>query len=318
MKEPAHTSPPPLSLDLRSLAPRSLPMRSLLFVPGDSEKKLSKVADCGADAVILDLEDAVAPERKSAARQMVAEFLSATPREKRPLQYWVRVNPYDTGMTLGDLAAICGGAPDGIMQPKINGPDDVHRLSLHLDAFEAAHGIAAGSIRVLPVATETARAPFALGNFPGANLSRLSGLTWGAEDLSAAVGASTNRDSSGDWAVTYRMVRSLTLLAAHGAGVQAIETLYVDFRDEAGLMASCRAARAEGFSGRIAIHPAQVAAINESFTPSAEEVAHARRVVEAFAAAPGAGTVGLDGKMLDIPHLRQAHGVLAQAELRAG
>lgn len=289
------------------------PLRSWLFIPGDSEKKLAKAAECGADAVILDLEDAVAPERKAMARDLVAAFLAATPRGRRPLQYWVRVNPYDTGMTLADLAAVAGGAPDGIMQPKIDGPADVARLSHHLDAFEAAHGIEPGSIRILPVATETARAPFALGDFAGAGLTRLAGLTWGAEDLATAVGASTNRDESGEWALTYRMVRSLTLLAAHAAGVPAIDTLYVDFRDEDGLRASCRAARAEGFGGRIAIHPAQVAAINAGFMPSAEDVAHARRVVDAFAAMPGAGAVGLDGKMVDIPHLRQAQQVLAQA-----
>lgn len=294
-----------------------LPLRSLLFIPGDSEKKLAKVAECGADAVILDLEDAVAPERKPLARKLVAEFLAATPRGMRPMQFWVRTNPYDTGLTLDDLAAVVPAAPDGIFQPKIDGPADVLRLSHHLDAFEAANGIAAGSIRVLPVATETARAPFQLGDFATAGLARLAGLTWGAEDLSAAVGASTNRDATCDWAFTYRMVRSLTLLAAHGSGVQAIDTLYVDFRDEAGLRASCWSARAEGFTGRIAIHPAQVAAINECFMPSAEEIAHARRVLEAFAAAPGTGTVALDGRMVDIPHLRQAKRVLAQAAVRS-
>jgi citrate lyase subunit beta/citryl-CoA lyase len=216
-------------------------------------------------------------------------------------------------MTLGDLAAIAQGAPDGIMQPKIDGPADVRRLSHNLDAFEAAHAIDAGTIGILPVATETARAPFALGEFAGAGLTRLAGLTWGAEDLSAAVGASTNRDATGEWAFTYRMARSLTLLAAHAAGVAAVETLYADFRDDAGLRESCSAARAEGFNGRLAIHPGQVAAINECFMPSAAEIDHARRVVDAFDAAPGVGTVGLDGKMVDIPHLRQARRVLAQA-----
>ena len=183
-----------------------------------------------------------------------------------------------------------------------------------LDPLEAANGIAAGSIRILPVATETPIAPFRLGDFAGAAIGRLAGITWGAEDLAAAIGASTNLDASGEWAFTYKMVRSLTLLAAHAAGVAAIETLYADFRDEAGLRASCRTARAEGFSGRLAIHPAQVAAINESFMPSAVEVAHAQRVLDAFAAADGAGTVGLDGKMIDIPHKKQAERLLAQAE----
>jgi citrate lyase subunit beta/citryl-CoA lyase len=289
------------------------PLRSWLFIPGDSEKKLARALDCGADAVILDLEDAVAPERKPLARDLVAQFLADNPRGSRSLQIWVRVNPYDTGMTLGDLAAIAQGAPDGIMQPKIDGPADVRRLSHNLDAFEAAHAIDAGTIGILPVATETARAPFALGEFAGAGLTRLAGLTWGAEDLSAAVGASTNRDATGEWAFTYRMARSLTLLAAHAAGVAAVETLYADFRDDAGLRESCSAARAEGFNGRLAIHPGQVAAINECFMPSAAEIDHARRVVDAFDAAPGVGTVGLDGKMVDIPHLRQARRVLAQA-----
>ncbi|WP_311268031.1 CoA ester lyase [Sphingobium sp. WCS2017Hpa-17] len=291
----------------------TLPLRSWLFIPGDSEKKMAKVAGCGADAVILDLEDAVSPDNKPLARRLIPDFLRATPREARTSQYWVRVNPFDTGLTLDDLAAIMPGAPDGIMQPKTNDPEDVRRLSHYLDALEAAHGIARGSVKILPVATETAIAPFTLGQFASAGLERLAGLTWGAEDLSAALGASTNVDASGQWAFTYQMTRSLCLLAAHASGVQAIDTLYVDFRDEEGLRATSRAARAEGFTGRIAIHPAQVAGINDSFMPSAEEVAHARRVIDAFAASPGAGTVGLDGKMIDIPHQKQAGRVLAQA-----
>jgi citrate lyase subunit beta/citryl-CoA lyase len=198
------------------------------------------------------------------------------------------------------------------MLPKANGPADVQKLSHYLDALEAQAAVAAGSIRILPVATETAIAPFRLGDYAAAGLNRLLGLTWGAEDLSAAIGASTNLDETGAWGFTYRMVRSLTLLAARAAGVQAVDTLYVDFRDEDGLRAASRASRAEGFTGRVAIHPAQVAVINESYLPSAEEVAHARRVIAAFAAVPGAGTVGLDGKMIDIPHLKQAQGVLAQ------
>lgn len=290
-----------------------LPLRSLLFIPGDSEKKLAKADASGADAVILDLEDAVAPENKLQARKLVAAFLKQAPRAARRVQYWVRVNPFDTGMTLDDLAAIMPGAPDGVMHPKIDGPEDVRQLSHCIDALEAAYGVAPGSTRILPVVTETAAAPFALGAFPRAKLERLAGLTWGAEDLAAALGASTNRGDDGDWASTYKMVRSLCLLAAHASGVQAIETLYADFRDEAGLLASCRAARAEGFSGRVAIHPAQVAGINASFAPSTEEIAHARRVLDAFAANPGAGTVGLDGKMIDFPHKKQAERVIAQA-----
>lgn len=288
------------------------PIRSFLFIPGDSEKKLGKADGTGADALILDLEDSVAPPNKARAREMVAAFLMARPREQRTSQLWVRVNPLDTDLVLGDLAAVVAGAPDGIMLPKANGPDDVRTVSLFLDALEVQAGIDATSIRILPVATETAIAPFRLGDYAAANLVRLAGLTWGAEDLSAAVGASTNLDASGEWALTYKLVRSLTLLGAHAAGVAAIDTLFVDFRDEEGLRASCRAARAEGWSGRIAIHPAQVAPINESFMPTVAEVEHARRVVAAFEAADGAGTVGLDGKMLDIPHLKQANNVLAQ------
>lgn len=291
-----------------------VPLRSMLFIPGDSEKKLGKVDACGADAVILDLEDAVAPENKPLARQLVPAFMSERPRGSRRLQLWVRVNPFDTGLTLADLAAVVPAMPDGIMQPKTDGPEDIRRLSHYLDALEAVHGIEPGSIKILPVATETAVAPFHLGEFAAAGLERLMGLTWGAEDLSAAIGASTNLDASGEWSFTYKMARSLTLLAAHASGVQALDTLFVDFKDDEGLRASCRAARAEGFTGRIAIHPAQVAGINQSFMPSADEVAHARRVLEAFAANPGAGTVGLDGKMIDIPHRKQAQRVLAQAQ----
>jgi citrate lyase subunit beta / citryl-CoA lyase len=288
-----------------------VPLRSMLFIPGDSEKKLAKVDGCGADAVILDLEDSVAPENKSLARALVPAFMQQRPQATRKSQLWVRVNPFDTGRTLADLAAVVPVAPDGIMQSKTDKPEDVRRLSYYLDALEAAHGIAPGSIKIIAVATETAIAPFHLGDFATAGLDRLIGLTWGAEDLAAALGASSNRDASGEWSFTYKMVRSMMLLAAHAAGIQALDTLFVDFKNDAGLRASSRAARAEGFTGRLAIHPAQVAAINESFMPSADEIAHAKRVLTAFAASPGAGTVGLDGKMLDMPHKKQAERVLA-------
>ena len=290
-----------------------LPLRSMLFIPGDSEKKLGKVDDCGADAVILDLEDSVAPSNKPLARELVPAFLAERPRGERKVKLWVRINPFDTGMTLEDLVAIVAAQPDGIMQPKTNSPEDVRRLSFYLDALEAEHGAAPGSIKILPVATETPIAPFHLGGFASAGLDRLMGLTWGAEDLSAALGASTNVDAMGEWAFAYKMARALCLMAAHASNVEAIETLYVDFRDDDGLRASCRAARAEGFTGRIAIHPAQVAGINQSFMPSDAEIDHAQRVLDAFAANPGAGTVGLDGKMIDIPHQKQAERVLAQA-----
>lgn len=290
------------------------PLRSLLFVPGDSEKKLGKADGCGADAVILDLEDSVAPANKAAARESVAAFLGERPRRTRTMQLWVRINPLDSGLAEEDLAHVVAGAPDGVMQPKIDGPDDVRDLSNRLDRLEAECGDKAGGVRILPVASETPAAPFRLGEFASAGLTRLAGLTWGAEDLSAALGASTNLGPDGRWTFTYQMVRSLTLLAAHAAGVAAIETLYVDFRDEEGLRAACRAARAEGFTGRLAIHPAQVAPINESFLPSEAEVALARRVVEAFEASPSTGAVGIDGKMYDIPHLKAARRTLEFAK----
>jgi citrate lyase subunit beta/citryl-CoA lyase len=288
-------------------------IRSFLFIPGDSEKKLAKADGAGADALILDLEDSVSPANKAAARELVSAHLRTRPKAARQSEIWVRINPLDTELALADLAAIVAAAPDGLMLPKASGPMDVLKLSHYLDALETQGGVAAGSVRILPVATEVAVAPFRLGDYAAAGMTRLLGLTWGAEDLATAVGASTNLDTSGQWSFTYRMVRSLTLLAAHAAGVQAIDTLYVDYKDEAGLRVASRASRAEGFTGRLAIHPVQVAAINESYMPSQEEIAHAKRVVAAFEGAPGAGTIGLDGKMIDIPHLKQAERVLAQA-----
>jgi len=288
-------------------------LRSLLFVPGDSDKKLGKALGAGADALILDLEDSVAPAMKPAARALVPGFLRAHARGGRAAQLWVRINPLASGMALTDLVATVPAAPDGIMLPKAEGPEDVLKVSHYLDALEMQHGIEAGTIKVLPVASETPLAVLRLGRYAEVPLARLLGITWGAEDLATALGASTNVDASGQWGITYQMARSLSLLAARAAGVQAIDTLYVDYRDESGLRAASRASRAEGFTGRIAIHPAQIAPINECYLPTAEEIAHARRVVAAFEAAPGAGTVGLDGKMLDIPHLKQAQAVLALA-----
>lgn len=293
-------------------------IRSFLFIPGDSEKKLAKADGTGADALILDLEDAVSPENKPRARELVPAFLRERPKAKRTFEIWVRINPLDTELALSDLSAVVAAAPDGVMLPKANGPEDVLRLSHYLDALESNAAIDLHSIKILPVATETAIAPFRLGGYADAGLTRLLGITWGAEDLSSAIGASTNVDASGQWAHTYQMVRSMTLLAARAAGVQAVDTLYVNFRDEAGLRASSRASRAEGFTGRVAIHPAQVAAINESYMPSKEEIDQAQRVIAAFEAEPGAGTVGFEGKMIDIPHLKQAQRVLGLAAAYAG
>lgn len=291
-----------------------LPIRSFLFIPADSEKKLARAADCGADAVILDLEDSVALDAKEGARTRIKEFLNSADRGAGRPQYWVRINPLDSGLALADLAGVVASAPAGIIQPKVNGPGDVRQLSHYLDALEAAYGLVPNAIGIIPIATETAVAPFHLGEFATAGLTRLAGLTWGAEDLATAIGATTNRDDAGEWAFTFRMARSLCLLAAQAAGVPAIETLHADFKDVAGLEATSRAARSEGFTGRLAIHPAQVAAINQAFQPSVAEIDHAQRIVAAFTAQPGAGTVGLDGKMVDIPHLKQAERTLAQAK----
>lgn len=288
-------------------------LRSWLFIPGDSDKKLARADATGADALILDLEDSVALANKPLARQKVRAFIDERPASRRASQLWVRINPLDDA-SLIDLAAVVGGAPDGIMLPKIDGPADVLRLSHQLEALEARDSVPAGHIRVLPVATETPVAPLRLAEFASARLPRLIGLTWGAEDLSAAIGASTNLDEKGEWALTYRFARSSMLLAAKAAGVQAIDTLYVNFKDPDGLRTSCRAAAREGFTGRIAIHPDQVAIINEAFAPSEDDVDVARRVIAAFEAQSGTGTVGLDGKMLDIPHLKQAQHVLTMHE----
>lgn len=288
-------------------------LRSFLFVPGDSEKKLAKGATSGADALILDLEDSVAPDHKPTARAMVVDYLAKQPRTP---ELWVRINPMAEG-GLDDLVAVVRAAPDGLVVPKVDHPDDLARLSLMLDALERRDGVAR-PIRLMPVATETARAGFGLGAYADAVLPRLYGLTWGAEDLATALGAAGNRDPDGGWGFTFRMVRAQCLMAAYAAGVAAIDTLYADFRDEAGLRAESIAAAREGFTGRLAIHPAQVAAINAAFTPDAADINHARRVVAAFAASPGTGVVGLDGKMLDRPHLKQAEALLARAGVVPG
>lgn len=284
-------------------------LRSWLYVPGDNDRKLAKADGSGADAVVLDLEDSVAEKNRPNARLKVREFLDARPFAKRKYQLWVRINAFDDA-ALVDLAAVVGGAPDGIVLPKIDSPDDVKRLGYHLDSLEVREGIPLGQTKIVAVATETAAAVLRLPEFANAKLPRLLGLNWGAEDLSAAIGASTNVDGSGRWALTYRWTRSAVLLAAKAAGVQAIETVYVDYKDSAGLRASCREAAQEGFTSRAAIHPDQVAPINEAFAPSPEDVALARKIVAAFDQAEGVGTIGIDGKMFDIPHLKRARHVL--------
>jgi citrate lyase subunit beta/citryl-CoA lyase len=283
-------------------------LRSLLFVPGDSEKKFAKVRDCAADALILDLEDAVAPERKLYARDHVASLLDAgsTP----DWSFFVRPNPLDSGMMAEDLAAVVKPGLKGLLIPKANGGADIAEIGRMIDPLEAAAGMEAGSVKIAVVATETPLAMFNLGSYTPAH-PRLVALTWGAEDLGAAVGATDNKEADGSWTSPYRLARNLCLFAAASAGVLPIDTLYANFRDPEGLEADCRRARRDGFLGRIAIHPDQVDIINRCFTPSDAEIAFARRIVEAFAANPGAGTLGIDGKMVDIPHLKAAQKTLA-------
>jgi citrate lyase subunit beta / citryl-CoA lyase len=284
-------------------------LRSFLFVPADSEKKLARAAGSGADALILDLEDAVMPERKPLARDLAARYIAAEASRSGP-QLWVRINPIDSPFVMKDLRAVLVSGISGLMVPKNEGVGGLVRISHYLDVLEDQAGIPPGTVKLLPVVTETARSVYGLSELAAGGVGRLMGMTWGAEDLSTALGASGNLGADGEWALTYRIVRSQCLLAARAARVEPIETLYTNFKDPEGLARSCRIASGEGFTGRIAIHPDQVAIINESFVPSAAEVAHAQRVVDAFAATPGAGTVSLDGQMVDIPHLTQARRVL--------
>jgi citrate lyase subunit beta / citryl-CoA lyase len=282
-------------------------LRSLLFVPADSERKLDKARSAGADALILDLEDSVAAANRPAARSLAVDYLSHA--NDGPALF-VRVNPIGTADCEADLDAVVAAAPAGLVVPKAESPAELVELDRAIARREAAAGLPLGGIKLLPVATETPAAVLNLMQY-AAPPPRLIALTWGAEDLSAALGAAGNRDADGAFAFTYRVVRSLCLIAAKAAGVEAVETLHADFRDEAGLRQAARAAQREGFSGMLAIHPAQVAPINAAFAPSAEDVAFATRVVAAFA--EGAGVASLDGKMLDQPHLKQAEHVLAMA-----
>lgn len=286
-------------------------LRSMLFVPGDSEKKLAKAASTQADALILDLEDAVSVERIAMAREMVCDYLKQHPRGKQ--QVWVRINPLQSDMALKDLSAVMPGKPEGIVLPKTLNANDVIKLDHFLSALETREGLPLGSTRIIPVATELAGALFELNSYAGCS-PRLAGLTWGAEDLATAVGASTNKDERGEFDFTFQLARSMCLLAASHAQVQAIDTLTVDFRDGALLKKEVLHARKSGFTGKLAIHPDQVFPIHEGFAPEADEVAHAQRIVDAFAHAGGAGAVQLDGKMVDKPHLTQALRLLQLAQ----
>jgi citrate lyase subunit beta/citryl-CoA lyase len=288
-------------------------MRSLLFIPGDSPRKLEKGLTSGADVLLLDLEDSIAPDGKAAARETTVAFLrEAQPVAQRPRLY-VRVNGIDTGLIDADLDAVLAGKPDGIMLPKAEGGASIVHLDAKLTAREPMHRVAGGSTGVLALTTETAKAMFLAGTYAGAS-PRVSGLTWGAEDLSAELGAEANRDADGNFLDPYRLARTLCLVGAAAAQMPAIDTVYVDFRNEAGLRRECEEARRDGFTGKLAIHPAQVPIINEVFTPTAEALAHAQAVVDAFAAAGGAGVVGIGGVMYDRPHLAKAKQLLARAK----
>ena len=277
-------------------------LRSLLFVPGDQPERMEKALAAGADALILDLEDAVTPDRKKQARACVAKFLSGRPR---PVTLFVRINPLGSSTADDDLAAIIAGKPDGIVLPKAEGRGSLIDLDQRLKNLSDTHAA------ILPIATETPAAIFALGSYGGVT-PRLCGLTWGAEDLPAAIGAATSREEDGRYTPPYETARSLLLFGAHAAGVPAIETVYPNFRDLDGLKSYAARGRRDGFSGMMAIHPAQVEVINAAFTPSDAEIAWAKRVIELFEKNPGIGALSLDGKMVDAPHLKQAKRLLTE------
>ncbi len=283
--------------------------RSWLFAPGDSDKKMRKATDSSADIVLIDLEDAVAPESKAMARPMVRDFITANPAQRHRL--WVRINPFDGPHTLLDLAAVMPANPGGIMLPKVYGRADVERLNHCLSTLEVASGIEEGSTPVIVLITETAEAMFHTGDYKGA--PRVVALTWGAEDLADSIGASANKHADGSYTFTYELARSMTVLGAAAAGVTAIETISADFRDLDALRIRAERVRRDGFRGMMAIHPAQVDVINAAFTPTEAEIAEAQEVVDLFAANPGVGAIGFKGGMLDRPYLARAERLLRQA-----
>jgi citrate lyase subunit beta/citryl-CoA lyase len=281
-------------------------IRSFLFVPGDSERKLAKAGSIGADAIIVDLEDSVRAASRPRARELARDFIAGRD------DAWLRINPVDSGEALADLQGVMQAAPSGIVLPKARSADDATRLATRLDELESRYGIPAGHTRILPLCTERPRALFSLDSYVGAT-PRLAGLTWGAEDLSAALGARTSRAQEGNWLPPYELARSLCLFAAAAAEVPAIDTVYTDFRDVEGLASYAARAARDGFSGMLAIHPAQVATINDAFSPSADEIRRAERIVALFRDNPGAGALALDGEMIDKPHLVQARRIIALA-----
>lgn len=289
-------------------------MRSLLFVPADSDRKLEKAFSAGADVVIVDLEDSVSPANKALARERLAEFIGARPAGG-PTVY-VRVNDLTTEHVDNDVAAIVAGRPDGIMLPKAQGGSDVQHLSLKLRVAEIENGLPDGGLKIIPIITETGLATLSTASYANCS-ARLAALTWGAEDLSAAIGARTARDAKGRYTDVFRYARAVTLLAASACDVAAIDTVSVDFRDLDALRAECLEAERDGFFGKLAIHPVQVPVINEVFTPSPDAVAQAEALIAAFAAAGNPGVIGFDGRMFDIPHLKRAQRLLARAGTNA-
>jgi citrate lyase subunit beta/citryl-CoA lyase len=287
-------------------------MRSLLFVPGDSSRKLEKALTSGADVLLIDLEDSVDLGAKAEARRVTAAFLAEHRAKPGRPRLFVRVNGLTTGLTDADLDGVMQAAPDGIVLPKTVGGADVAHLGAKLAVREAEFDLEDGATRILAIATENAAGVFALGTFAGAS-HRLMGMTWGGEDLSADLGAETNRREDGSYTDPYRLARSLTLLGAAAAGVDAVDSVFTNFRNMAGLEAECRIARRDGFVAKMAIHPAQVPVINEAFTPSQEAIEKAQAVIDAFMANPGAGVVGVNGEMLDRPHLLRAERLLKRA-----
>lgn len=281
-------------------------LRSMLFVPADSERKLARAAASAADALILDLEDSVMPDRKKAARTMAARYL----RERlAACPVWVRVNDLASGELLDDLAAVLPARPAGIVLPKIRGPEEITTVSNYLDALEVAYGISIGSSRLLVLLTETPSAVLRMGELARLSAPRLSAVGWGAEDLSSAIGAGDPRLPGGAWRDMYVHARNQCILAAHALQVDALDTVHVNYKDSAGLQTACVESRHDGFTGRFAIHPDQVPIINRAFTPGPDEVALAHRIVAAFAS--GSGAVSIEGKMYDLPHLKAAKRLIA-------
>jgi len=291
-------------------------MRSWLFVPGDSERKLAKAAQSSADVVIIDLEDAVRENAKPQARAMARNWLIANREqivEASGQAHWVRINALDTPHWREDLAVVMEGKPAGIMLPKASGPEQVQQLGAELHELEEQFAIPPNSTSILPLVSETPAAALTIAAYAAASLPRLAGLTWGAEDLSVAIGATRKKTEAGEWADAFRLVRAQVLLTAHAANVMAVDTLQAEFRDLEALKEAAMASYADGFHGMLAIHPDQVPVINAAFTPSEEELKQARAILDAFDADPAAGALQVDGRMVDRPHLEQARRLLAQS-----